>query len=449
MHFPMNKLFSLTILIALISTSSFAQEEVEDEVNLNQVAIDHIQNGQIYELLEQYSRDKEQMHPMVRTLSAATLAALFGQNQEAIDSIRSLVTNYSDELPAPFIADYLYNAAVCYQSEGNYAGAANMMDNILQMMNQYEDVPEQYRNKIENESRQFHAMAQLPPMEIEQKSDGWNIPFVIDSIGNPQHRGIYMQIDGMLNGKQANIVFDTGCAICCIDKSAAEEYGIQPLEVSVDMNAAAAVNCQLALVEDLVIGDLALRNVLFVIMDMRTGNTEADQYIDKFKIIIGDNVIARMQEVTVDFEQLMIHFPAEPRNFTQRNVMRSVADKTYFVRAMVNDEPVDMMIDTGFTHFAHLSFDYYDKHQQQLASAKRIQDRAAGMGGAFVVEKCQLTDQSVMIDGTPVILDEILVSTVPADPSVVIENNIIGIMALQKMGKFSISFKDAYMTVGK
>lgn len=457
----------LTLIAALtLSTNALAQEQEGATININQYCADLLQSGRVFELKDLIGAYNDVIDPTLSTWAGAVLATHFGKNDEAADSLRSLINNYADALPPHPIFSAAYDLATSLATDGRHEDAAEVYNLSLTILKSIEDAPENMLARIPSDIEYQRQMTQMPRMTFEPKEDGWQIPFVIDSIGRENDKGISINVAGKLNGTLTNIVVDTGAAISIISKEKAEELGLKPLGLSVNLKAGKNVETNHTIIETMEIGNMTLHNVLFNIVDIRTGNEEADKHIEKLSVILGMDVLSQLGGLSFAFEQNSIIIPPKNDSLTEKegttgqdkkgylagknNMRRSPNNRNYYVQASHDGEEIDMLIDTGFTHWGNLSYEYFLSHKDAIiASGESCKERSAGIGGAYEIEKYRLHDFPIVIDGKTLILKEITVTAAPTPPGSNIEENIIGLMSLQQAGSMTMDFEDSGLTLGE
>lgn len=405
-----------------------------------QLAQQCFSSGDVYAMKELLDSHGEQLSPIANALLKTVTGFAFNKNEQAVESVMEIMNNYQDELDGPTIFNLVYLAGRSCDVMGRYKDNVAMMGSFLQSVKGVDGIPaEAYvgHERIYNTSL---ALSQCPPMTVERGENGV-FPFRRDTVG--PKRNVSLRVETAINGKYNNSVLDTGSAYCVITPRAAEHYGLKPIDTQLMVTAARTETAQYALADELVMGDLTLRNVLFVVMDFKAGHPEADQYLN-FDVIIGLNAMAAMGEIDIDFEKDRVVVPSEPMTTGPCNLTRSLNSMTFYLRAWHDDEPMGLLVDTGNSDYAYLGADYYTSHKEWIeANADTVTFRQAGLNGVIIGTKYKLRNYKLRMGESTVSIPEMMVAS-SGDTEHIEENN-MGLPTMALFKRVNINFRDAYM----
>ena len=150
-----------------------------------------------------------------------------------------------------------------------------------------------------------------------------------------------------LDGKEAEFFFDTGAGISVLGESEAKELGLVAKTVDGKMGEASGqgvTGLRIALVADLIIGGLHLRNVPFIVIaDSGEPWTQLPQ---RRRGIIGMPVLLAMHTLRWTRKgSFEFGFPAQPLNETTCNMLFKNSNPVIDVR--VEQKRLDFTLDTG------------------------------------------------------------------------------------------------------
>lgn len=446
------KLLSSILLIALAAIPANAQEDnfsvniktsSEEALEINQRAAQYLANGQHFELKKLYDENADSLAPMVRAYSEAELLSVFNRNEEAIPAIRHFVNEHGSEIPTELLLNKFNTAIVCAEIIGNYAEARDMAANVVGMLKQA-GAPDDYIQHFTNYYNPNAILATLPSQTIEKKKAECQIPFFIQPVG--KKGGHHMLVNGTLNGKPTEMVFDTGAGCSMITRRKAEEFGLRMSDATASINAGGSVNAVYGTIDSLVVGDLVYRNVLCAVNDFNTGNAEADSIIKDVDMILGLNVMRPLQEFTFDFDANAIIIPSAPHNFPTPNMRQHIQSRVFELTLTHNGMPFDATLDSGFAGVLNLDSDFLEANKEEiLADGEEIEDRGAGLAGVYIQKKYQLKDFNFRLNDTDYTVAKVAVATKANEERSAIEKNLFGLDAMRTFRRVIISLKDCYV----
>lgn len=178
---------------------------------------------------------------------------------------------------------------------------------------------------LKNSANRYSALSRYTPYQIEMPpTSKATIPFTIVPVGPVEKGSVLMHFVGStLNGLEADITFDTGAGGNLISPAMAERYQLIPLEeTKITVSGVERRDGYIAIAEELRIGELTVRDVPFVVIDLLSNNKEADQYFDAFNIVVGSDLMLQLKDLTIDFINRQITVPtvAPSRSDTQANI---------------------------------------------------------------------------------------------------------------------------------
>lgn len=450
------KLLLSILLVALAAIPAMAQDDnfsIDIETNskeafeINQIAIQYLANGQHFELKKLYDEKADSLVPMVRAFSEAELLSVFNRNEEAIPAIRHFVNEHGSKIPNEFLLNKFNTAIVCAEIIGNYADARDMAANVAGMLKQA-GAPDDYVQHFTKYYNTNAIFATLPSQTIERKKTECQIPFFIKTIG--KKGGHNMLVNGTVNGKSMEMIFDTGAGCSMISRRKAEEIGLRMSDATISIDAGGSVNAFYGTIDSLVVGDLVYRNVLCAVNDFKTGNAEADSIIKDVDMILGLNVMRPLQEFTFDFDANAIVIPSAPHNFPTPNMRQHIQSRLLKLNFTHNGMPIDATLDSGFASTIELDSNFLEANKEEImANGEEIEDRISGLAGVSIQKKYKLKDFSFRLNDTDYSVAKANVATKVSEEHSAIETNLFGLDAMRTFRRVIISLKDCYVGLEK
>jgi predicted aspartyl protease len=242
------------------------------------------------------------------------------------------------------------------------------------------------------------AFRNIPPKTFTFRSASARLPMSVSAVGTPL-------VPVRIGGKEYNFWLDTGSSLTMLASNVARDLNILPLvpDTLEIVTSTGRVNANPALIAQLEIGQLVIRNAPAMIVDepmMQMSEPRAVALSPHVKIdgIIGFDII-RQLDLEVDYGEstMRLRNPAASRPETDRNMFWVGLP---VIRLTSTDGiPLHFGLDTG----AQLSFvteALLDKLQLQAA---RIESRRlGGLGGEISLRAPVLPDLRVQVRGFPI-----------------------------------------------
>lgn len=411
-------------------------------------AMEALRDGDYYKMRELVLNHAEDMDSTLYRMCKPISAYVFNQNKEAEEAFCDLLYNHGADYTFEHVSLMAYQSARNYFILQDYANAAAISNNMIEIIENSEEIPNSEANAFRQGAQLNSELAKYPICTIEEREDGWSIPFRIDTLYHKDKKSAHILIDGTINGNNTNIVFDSGMGMNIITPEYAQRFGLKLINAQMEMNGAGKVSASCAIADKLIIGDMLLHNVLFLVTDLKTGDAEADEAVKNVNVIIGAYVMRLMRELTLDFEHNRITVPATPHDYGEPNFHISPSNLLLYLRATHDGEPIMFNIDTGNGgEWAHLDATYYDAHKSAIDAITETEEtREAGMGGIIMEKKAVLRDFTLNISGRDITLLKVLVSKQHHEGTA-IADNALGIEFFTHQKRVTISMKDSRMEI--
>jgi predicted aspartyl protease len=253
---------------------------------------------------------------------------------------------------------------------------------------------------LQNTHKIWEALKDTPKQEMAKNED-FTIPLVKDKVG-------LMNIDVSFQDTAMNFVFDTGANFSVIQKSVAVKLGMKIIETDfmVSTSTGSKVKSNLAIAENMAIGGMVFKNVVFLVFN--DGDLSFPQIGYHITGIIGFPVIRAMEEIHITGDnQLFV-----PKNATAFSFNNLAIDGLMPIVACVyQGDTLRFHFDTGATGTSlfPLFFRQYEKEITDKYDKETF--KAGGAGGVgtfngFVIDKLDLE-----IAGSVATLDSVMLHT--------------------------------------
>lgn len=381
----------LSVLIIISSLTGYAQsydERIAAAMNTGDwFALDSIYNNaphdSIMPFLEVFSRCLTGNRLNRPDISAEAFGQLFNEHSEmlGLDNLLSSTIMFTTDLGRL----------------GHHDQAAGVAASVLESTRQYLDSA--WTESLEQCISRHTALSACKPYRITFTESAGNIPFNIIPVGDDKHGAVLIHLDNSsINGKAADITFDTGAGVNMISDSLAQAYGLIPTEGYTTVAGVGTRKGRYAIAAEMKLGNITVCDVPFVVMDFKTGNAKADSYTDCYSTIIGSELMLQLKDITIDFVRREITIPAvaPERSATAPNMCFG-RGMNLSTKGSVMDYPVLMNIDTGDSSYGYLGPSFFEARKDFILSEARPDTvRRGGLGG--VVESlCYTIDKGIPV----------------------------------------------------
>lgn len=324
----------------------------------------------------------------------------------SIPAFEELLRNYSQEMEL----ENLIRSAIMYSMDLSRVGENETAANVLSTM--IESIRPNLGNsqlrQLEQLKSLYSELAKYNPYKIicEQDSLGV-IPFKILPAGPVDKGGQLISLqNSIINGKQADIIFDTGAAINVIADTLACKYNLIQLDSELDVKGMGKETGNYAIVKELKIGNITLYDVPFLILSMSSNNSDADQYLSKMNLIVGSELMLQLKDLTFDFQSNRITVPinSPTRNNEKPNMCFS-SSMNLLAQVVVDNYSLLARIDTGDVSYGILNYDFYKNNEKFVKNySKKDTIRIAGIGGLIKTKCYQTPNLELSLGGNLVIV---------------------------------------------
>ena len=384
----MRKLFSILIVLALAMPAQAQEADSLAAVCLNQ--------SDWFRLQEIYRTDSTRISPFLRLFSKTMLNHFFGRPEDAINDIRKVLRDYQGELGSSNFISLVIMLGQNYSLLGHNKQAAAVLQNFIST----------WKDRIDSISlapyvareRNYRSLSKYDLYQVRQPKATYQISFKIQEVGDSAQSLFF--VEGGLNGHKGNFVLDTGAAYNVITPDLATTYGLKIIGRGTQVRGIKPLEGQTAIAESLQLGDLMLRNVPFVVLDIQKGSKISTQTTAFLKMIIGQSLLRRFSSCTFNFTRSTLTLHADSTN---SNTLADLRPNLCFSQGGVLQVNVSdgrhhypLILDSGSTT-SWMGPDYYKEHTADVArEGKWAFKSGAGYGGVsytsqFIMPQITLT----------------------------------------------------------
>ncbi|WP_177207009.1 retropepsin-like aspartic protease [Prevotella sp. KH2C16] len=409
----MKRLFNILIVFAL--TLPIQAQETDSLVAacLNQ--------SDWFRLQEVYRTDSSRISPFLRLFSKAMLNHFLGRPKAAVNTLRQLLRDYQGELGSSNLISLVAMLGQNYSLLDDNKQAAAVLQNLVNA----------YKDKIDSTSlapyvarqHNYRGLSEYDLYQAEQPKTIYQIPFKVQEVGDSAQSLFFA--DGWLNGHKGSFVLDTGASYNVITPDLAAAYGLKTIDGSVLAKGIKTLEGQTAIAESLQIGDLRLRNVPFVVLDLQKGDRIPAQALAPLKLIIGQPLLRRFASCTFDFTQNTLTLHADSTVSSNLTDLRPNLCFTSGGVLQVNTgdgrRHYPLVLDSGATT-SWMGPDYYKDHTADVAREGKWDIKGgAGYGGVSYTSQFVMPQITLTIGETTFSMKQIPVITMSTE-----QNNIDG-----------------------
>lgn len=393
-----------------------------------------------FELYHEYAAAKDSLSPFLYDFGKAILDTFYNRPEAACASIGKLLNERQSEMGFPNTCSMISFMASNLGKLGKNLEAADLLKDFCNQLEEHVDSSflATYRQQ-ESQYRELSTFADINQWNKPGKD--LKLPFLTDSTG--------ITLQGTLNGKEQRFLLDTGAGVNVVTPEVAKMCNMKMLDATTITMGIKIGTGSLALAEELKIGDLIMRNVVFTVLDLTSGHTEADKYLEQLGVIIGIPLLNELQEVTLDFQNNELTVPVNLSTSPDFAPNLCVTDgNQLYVAAVFNNENMGLILDTG-SDWSRLGYDYYQKHKRDLESTALCDSTGVGgVGGVMKVKVYRLSDVCLQIGRNDSCTDslDVVGQKIVDQASLINQKGVIGMNLIHNFAAVTINLKDMFIT---
>ena len=440
-----NMLIRFFILICAVG--SFIGTQAQSGVDA--VVANALNGGNPFELLRAYEASRDSLSPMIDRFAKAMIANDFNNPAEACKAIDSLVENHQDEIGLGNTMTMIYLKAANMAKEGRYAEASQVLANVVDKLSLHVD--KSSLSHFSEKAAEYAELAKFPIVNgIAIPSSGASIPFCLDTIQANGKTAVRMFIDATINGQSLRMQFDTGAGANVISEAAAKRLNLRLLGTEGTMRGVGNAKGRKAIAERLQLGGLEMRNVTFIVADIRSGVDSIDnRYFKSLDAVIGVEVINAAKEMRLDFKNKRIVIPAcpSPMEKTDKHNLAIGRAGLFLIEAAINGVKHPAGLDTGASASV-LNGAYFKENEKWItANCKEDSVREAGAGGIRMSKAYRMENVPVAVGQYTHVFPHLLAATTEDENMPDLRFANLGIDFFLPTGEVLINTKDMFVHI--
>ena len=440
-----NKLIRFVILICAVC--SFIGTQAQSAADA--VVANALNGGNPFELRRAYEVSRDSLSPMIGCFAKAMIANDFNNPAEACEAIDSLVENHQDEIGLGNTMTMIYLKAANMAKEGRYAEASQVLTNVVDKLSPYID--KSSLSRFSEKAAEYAELAKFPIVNgIDIPSSGTSIPFCLDTIQANGKTTVRMFIDATINGQSLRVQFDTGAGTNVISEATAKRLNLRPLGTEGTMRGVGNTKGRKAIAERLQLGGLEMRNVPFIVADIRSGVDSIDnRYFKNLDAVIGVEVINAAKEMRLDFKHKHIVIPACPSPMEKTDMHNLAIGRAGFfqIEATINGVKYPAGLDTGASASV-LNGAYFKENEKWItANCKDDSVREAGAGGIRMSKAYRMENVPVAVGQYTNVFPHLLAATTEDENMPDLRFANLGIDFFLPTGEVLINTKDMFVRI--
>lgn len=394
---------------------------------------------QWFDLYDVYQTDSATMSPLIRQFSKAMTDQMFNHPADACTSILSLIRNHQQQMGGGNVYSMMLLLAENYSRTGNNERAAAVVKALADQTQGQTDsiVIAQLRNKQS-------LYTTLAGMAVNQTDNAdHTLDFSYMEIGDSAQ--YLMTVSGKINGHKDNFIFDTGAGYNVITPELARRYRLKIIDGGIVAKGTRMVNGKMAVAQDIKIGSLHIRNAVFAVLDINSGNERAQRFASKIQLILGEPTLQLFGRYTIDCQARKIHLVhhSTPTTVTPNMYL----DKVPYIAVTQRGMRIPLALDTGAPK-SSLDNAYYKAFAADVArEGKWDIAGSTGFGGITYDSVFRMPAIDMAIGNTPFTLRNIAVSALSTSNQLTQGYGRLGIDFIQMWHKVTVDNTNMTITL--
>lgn len=354
----------------------------------------------------------------------------FNRLNESINDLKAYTASGSANNDLKYEAFSLI--ADAYRKLGDYKGAADTYRSTLASLSS--SISGRERRDLENATAMWDAFKNVPPQTVEK--DG------ITHLENRSRSGIEVQVS--IGSTKLPLQFDTGANVSVMSESLGSKVGIKLLDATARVGSITgrSITAKLGYVPELKIGNVTVRNPIFLVLKDADLTPAPDFHIDG---LIGYPIISALGEISVTRLGLLT-IPSSPSDFPSQNLC--IDNLTPLVDATCKGKRVTFSFDTG-ANTTNLYPPFIRAFSNEIASSsEKVVEVVNGIGSRREIPSYLLHGFSLTVAGKEVSLEGMRALTQFTLPSSRSLYGNLGFDVLNQFPKVTISFARMAVALG-
>lgn len=355
-------------------------------------------NGEDWFALRRHVEQRRgEMSPFFVTFSEALVYGYFNRPQESCEAIDRLIDDYGDELGFDNVMSMTVQKALTLGNSGRNAEAAAAIGRFRERM--ADRLTAEQTAMLRSQETLCGELSRYRLFVRADERATVDIPFRFDTLNE---RNAYMMVlDGELNGRPFDVVFDTGAGVNVVSPEVAERCGMEFLDAAVSAAGITSAAGRIAVAREFRLGGVVLENVPFYVLDLRTGNEQADEYLSRLQVIMGVPTMDALGNIRLDIGRKVMTVSDRPfdDDDTGWADLCCVNGNMRIEARQPDGGRLTFTLDTG-SQSSSFNPNYYIRNRERLeAAGHRDSIGVAGFGGAVRTEVLTIPYERIEVGG--------------------------------------------------
>lgn len=363
---------------------------------------EYINQRQWFALQDLCATDSAQMSPFIRLFAQSMTAQMFNRPAEANERILALIRQHQGQMGFANVYNMMLLLIDNYSRMGDNAAAADAARRFATQIDG--KVPADNVAPVWAKERLYTALQGYDLYSTDRLDH--TVPMAYTQIADSTQGLITLR--GSVNKRQADFIFDTGASYNVITPELARRYGLRLLDDSIQAQGTRSGGGQMAIADDITLGDVHLRNVPFAVLDIGAGNERIRHTVGRISLIIGQPLLRQYGRYTIDLANSTLHL----YHHSARRPVRSNAylDGALYAEITQDGHHMPIVLDTGADKTT-LGKAYYKDFSALVArKGKWTIEGASGFGGIVYNSVFRLPQIAMQVGGRPFTLRNVSVA---------------------------------------
>lgn len=388
----MRRLFFFLTVLLLNAAPLTAQ-------NADSLAGTYLNESRWFELADLYAADSQRISPLLRDFSKAMLDQMFNRPRQAISSIRTLLRRHQTQMGGGNVASMMFLMATDYSKLNRQDSAAWLLETFL---DQTKDSPQfPLRDQARRSLDVYRSLSAYRLFETDGRQR-YDLPLRLERTDST---GTLFMVPCSFNGKASKACFDTGASYNVISTQLARKWGLRAVAHGVQVEGTARGEGDVVVADSISMGNLTMRNVPFVALDLQANNATAQTLMGSLELIIGQPFLTRFARYAIDLERRAVFLYTDTVETHEKPTL--CLPNSLHAKVSRNGRVMDFVLDSGSTT-SSLGTDYYRDFQSEvLAQGKWDIHGTAGYGGVSYNSVFVMPEVSLSIGTMPFSLKKV------------------------------------------
>jgi len=349
-----------------------------------------------FQLKSTFDKNRNLLTKKYRIYFSALAENAFYQHETSNVSIRKLLNRFENRLSETELRNVHKTMYMNHHNLYNYDGALASCTLLINNYQHIIDTPA-YEH-LQNERKILQALAETPAQEVVKPSD-CGIRLITDKLK-------LVNIPVSVKDTVLNMLFDTGSSFSFMRRSIAERLGIDILKVDFEVEGITGnvVVCDLAVVKELFLGSIIVKNSVFWVFD------DKDLTLPDYDYSVNGAIAFPILKSLGEFHVIQndsVFIPKHEGTYSYHNL--AIDDLDPIISVVIENDTMPWYFDTGAA-FSSFYKPYYAKHTEKIDSTcEKHTYNIGGLGGSkeftsYIIDSVNISvaESAATIRGTEV-----------------------------------------------